>query len=315
MAKISVIVPIYNVERHLEKGLDSLINQTLEDIEIILIDDCSADNSYEIAKKYALKDKRIKLFRHENNQGVSSARNKGIELSNGEYLAFLDSDDWLDYDFYEKLYFNKEDFDVVKGAVATYDISTNSYCELNLNEKIAQEKLYFCRQFWSAIYRAKFIKENKIFFPQNIRTFEDPIFSLEVLIKGASIKLVNDVKYYYFLRPDSKVRTYSKEKAESFLDGVEIAFKLLNQSTLSEAQYFFIYRNLILPSFQKRCLREEVLEADKKYFFKRFKEIVQKNSKYKNDVYELESISKFSKLIEKIRVMGIFQYLRSKIGV
>ncbi len=103
MPKISIIVPVYNVENYLKKCLDSIVNQTFKDIEIILINDGSTDNSLNICKEYAKKDHRIRLI-NKPNGGLSSARNVGIDLSTGEYLGFVDSDDWIALNMYEKLY-------------------------------------------------------------------------------------------------------------------------------------------------------------------------------------------------------------------
>ena len=99
--KVSVIVPVYNCEKYLKKCLDSLVNQTLKDIEIICVNDGSTDNSGRILEEYT--DSRIKIITKENG-GLSSARNAGIAVAKGEYLGFVDSDDWVDLDFYEKLY-------------------------------------------------------------------------------------------------------------------------------------------------------------------------------------------------------------------
>lgn len=100
--KVSAIIPVYNVEKYLEKCLDSIINQTLKEIEIICIDDGSTDNSISILNKLAQKDNRIKIILQEN-QGPSAARNAGIDIANGEYLVFIDSDDWMEFDAFEKL--------------------------------------------------------------------------------------------------------------------------------------------------------------------------------------------------------------------
>ena len=102
MPKISVIVPVYKVEKFLPKCLESLINQTLKDIEIICINDGSPDNSLKILEEYAKKDSRIKII-NQKNAGPSVARNNGMSAASGEYIGFVDSDDWIDLDFYEKL--------------------------------------------------------------------------------------------------------------------------------------------------------------------------------------------------------------------
>ena len=102
MVKISVIVPVFNVEKYLKFCLDSLTNQTIQDLEFICINDGSTDSSPDILEQFAKKDSRIKIF-NQQNSGLSATRNRGVELATGEFLAFCDSDDWVDLDFYEKL--------------------------------------------------------------------------------------------------------------------------------------------------------------------------------------------------------------------
>lgn len=100
--KISVIVPIYNVEKYIEKCINSIINQTYKDLEIILVDDGSTDSSGKICDEYAKKDKRIKVI-HKKNGGVSSSRNIALTIANGDYITWIDSDDWIEKDTYSKL--------------------------------------------------------------------------------------------------------------------------------------------------------------------------------------------------------------------
>ncbi len=103
MTKISVILPIYNTSKYLRQCLDSIVNQTLKDIEIICIDDGSTDNSLDIVKEYTAKDPRVK-FLTQPNQGQGVARNKGIDLAEGEYIGFVDTDDWIELNMYQKMY-------------------------------------------------------------------------------------------------------------------------------------------------------------------------------------------------------------------
>ena len=103
MILISIIVPVYKVEPYLRKCLDSIVNQTYKDLEILLIDDCSPDNCGKICDEYAKRDNRIRVFHLLQNGGLSSARNKGLNEANGEYIGFVDSDDWIEYNMYEVL--------------------------------------------------------------------------------------------------------------------------------------------------------------------------------------------------------------------
>ena len=114
MPKISIIVPVYNVEQYINRCIDSLLGQTLKDIEIILVDDGSPDQCPQICDEYARKDSRIKVI-HKKNNGLGYARNSGLELATGEYIAFVDSDDYVNINMYEKLYNEtiNNNFDIV----------------------------------------------------------------------------------------------------------------------------------------------------------------------------------------------------------
>ena len=110
MTKISAILPVYNVEQYIKDCLDSIINQTMDDIEIICVNDGSLDNSLQVLEKYAQKDARIKIISQEN-QGQGIARNNGLKIANGEYITFIDPDDWVDVDMFEKMYKSAKKFD------------------------------------------------------------------------------------------------------------------------------------------------------------------------------------------------------------
>ena len=125
MSKVSVIIPVYNVEKYLEKCLKSVCSQTLRDIEIICVNDCSPDNSLEILQEYASKEERIKIINFEQNQGVSIARNEAIKVAQGEYIAFCDSDDTISLNFCEALY-NKAKQDNAQ-VVLTKSVKYNKF--------------------------------------------------------------------------------------------------------------------------------------------------------------------------------------------
>ena len=132
--KISVVIPVYNVEPFIKQCLDSLINQTLKEIEIILVDDCSTDSSGEICDEYAAKDNRVVVIHNKKNIRQGLSRNKGIEIAKGEYIGFVDPDDWVDLDFFEKLYntAKKNNSDIVK----TEPIRVNSDGSQELNTSL-----------------------------------------------------------------------------------------------------------------------------------------------------------------------------------
>ena len=192
MPVISVIVPVYNAEKYLRECLDSIVNQTYKNIEIILVDDGSTDGSGAICDEYADKDVRIKVY-HIPNGGVSNARNLGIDNANGEYLMFVDSDDEVSRDCIEKLYCAIE--------YKEQDLVIGNFCDVYENRKIIQhENLSIIGNLqddyanirillqgpWGKLYRSEILKKNKIRFRVDISLTEDQIFNYDFLKKASS---------------------------------------------------------------------------------------------------------------------------------
>lgn len=216
--KLSIIVPVYNSEKYLSRCLSSLINQTEKEIEIIIINDGSTDGTEQIAKSFAEKDSRIVIIDQEHKlQGF--ARNNGIKQAKGEYIGFVDSDDWVDIDYFEKLYAaaKKYDSDV---ALATNVRIGNGKSKKRLNiireEFITgiQEKFDSCHQWrdgcpTNKIYRTEFLKKYNIFFAEGIFC-EDKIFSLKAVYYANGIATVPSIYYYYYRNPNSTTKKISK---------------------------------------------------------------------------------------------------------
>ena len=209
MPKVSVIVPVYNVEEYLPKCLDSIINQTLEDIEIILVDDGSPDNCFRICDEYAEKDSRVKVI-HQKNSGPSVARNTGIKNATGEYVGFVDADDYIDCYMYEKLVdvCDKNNYDAVFSnyyKVNKNDISVNQYknsLEMLLSYKdIVSGKLVF---IWKNIYRRNFLLENDILFNKDVSIGEDTTFNLNCVLCSNKIYYIN-IPFYYYVQRESSI--------------------------------------------------------------------------------------------------------------
>ena len=188
MPFFSIIVPIYNTEKYLSKCLDSLIAQTLSDIEIICVNDAATDGSAAILNQYAEKDKRIKIIELNENGGAAKARNIGIETATGEYLGFVDSDDFLDLDFYEKLYSKaiETNADAVKG---NYRQAATGYIDEELNQKVKENKNNFSYTFCSAIYKRDVINRFEIRFP-DLCDMEDPVFTFKFAIVANKVEVV-----------------------------------------------------------------------------------------------------------------------------
>ena len=238
MPKISIIIPVYNAEEYLKRCLNSIVNQTLKDIEIICVNDCSIDNSLEILNSYAQRDNRIKVIDCKTNGGESKARNIGLDNSTGEFLAFVDNDDELDLDFYEKLYKKaiEENADIAKAEVHIIDYTQKDvYPETNALIKKNNSALYFTFYWWTAIYKSSLIKENNIRLIENYPLGGDVLFLNEAILKTNKLTLVDDTFYHYHRREDSgdsKILPFEKVKSALEIHGKIIDNILANKNRL-----------------------------------------------------------------------------------
>lgn len=199
MSKISVIIPVYNVGKTLNKCLDSVINQTFKDLEIICIDDCSTDNSFEILEEYSKKDERIIILRNEINRGLGITRNHGMKYATGEYIHFLDSDDWMELNAYEIIAeslnnspdvvcFLWNNIDIRNNKILAekfkYNIESSNY---NDNPEVLEN---WGISVWHRLYRHEYLLSECICF-NDYRCFEDIEYIYKVLITAKKINFVN----------------------------------------------------------------------------------------------------------------------------
>ena len=237
--KVSVIIPVFNVEDYLCECLDSVTNQTLKDMEIICINDGSTDNSIEILKEYQNLDHRIKIFEQEN-KGPGFARNVGINNAQGEYIAFLDSDDFLDTKTYEKAYNKCKDLDLdcLFFKITTLDENNefnenNPYFSLKVFDNF--EKTVFnhydtknftcniCVQVGSILFKKEFLDNNNIRFPEGL-IFEDEPFFYKFYLSAKRVSILRENLYYYRINRKNSIIS----NREHFLDIVDI-FKIIRQ--------------------------------------------------------------------------------------
>ncbi|WP_461462323.1 glycosyltransferase [Methanobrevibacter sp.] len=229
MVKVSVIIPVYNVEDYLQRCLDSIIYQTLEDIEIICINDESTDSSLEILKEYAKRDNRI-IIKSQENQGLSGARNHGIRIASGEYYYFIDSDDWIELDALEKLYYHavSNDSEIVffnsiehlkknKTRNRIYlpvdeENYSNFVFDYNYNKRLVMNNKFVV---WTKFFKASLIKDNDLIF--HFRLFEDVAFHVETLFLAKRVSYIPEILHHYNrLNQDSlqnKKTSYNKRLA------------------------------------------------------------------------------------------------------
>ena len=204
--KISVIVPVYKVEKYLNKCVDSIINQTHKNLEIILIDDGSPDNCGKICNEYAKKDSRIKVI-HKENGGVSSARNVGLDVATGDYIGFVDSDDWIEPDMYEFLLENIIKYNVDISQCGYYkdneDMSKKSINIISNDEilKSLFKGIYNYQVIWTKLCK-KNIFDN-LRFREDFKCAEDKLFNYYILKEVKNIVFCDYCKYHYIRRENS----------------------------------------------------------------------------------------------------------------
>ncbi len=222
MNKISIILPAYNSEKYLKSCIESISNQTFDNLEIIIINDCSTDNSLKIMQKYAKKDKRIKIINNEQNLGYGKSINIGIKIAKGKYISIVESDDTIEKNMIEKLYREtlEKDYDIIKSNF-NYIIKNKKYRSKifdGIDHKNSSNKfntpqiLAIKPSVWSAIYKKEFLYENNIFFNETQgASFQDTSFQFKCFYFAENFKLINDALYNYRLdNPNSSINSSNK---------------------------------------------------------------------------------------------------------
>lgn len=242
--KVSIIIPVYNVEQYISQCLDSLINQTLQEIEIICINDGSKDNSLNILNDYAKKDSRIKII-NKKNEGLSCARNDGLKAASGEYIGYVDSDDWVAEDFYEKLFIaaKKYNADIAAGNIVRCGKLVRKYRikyekeELLTDglEKLKAAQIPKYNYVWNKIYKRESLLKLDIPFPVG-KVYEDIRWSIKVIYYLENLVTVPESNYYYRKNQNSIV-SVTKKSEKNMKDGdeaVDIMVQFAQEHNLTE---------------------------------------------------------------------------------
>ncbi len=272
--KISVIIPVYNVQDYLDKCLDSIINQTYKNLEIIIVNDCTPDNSQEIIDRYVENDSRIVFVMHEKNKGLGGARNTGIESATGDYISFVDSDDYLALNAFELVINKIEDcpnIDIIKfGRIEDY-----GYKKVKLSPKLSKE---YYKDGWGFIrealyekkyrvsvcdniYSVSFLRENNIRFEERL-LYEDAYFSFKSQILSSKLLILDEYLYFYKKdREDSIINTVSKRDVE-----------ILKTIEMLEEFIISIDREDILSSYEYQWLIYDWVCYNTLYYYQQNKE-------------------------------------------
>lgn len=276
---ISIIVPVYNVKKYLPQCIDSVINQTYTDWELILINDGSKDNSGIICDEYASKDERIKVI-HKNNEGVSIARNSGIELAKGEYICFIDSDDWIEPTYLSDFRINEFKCDFYFSG-ALYDTFDKVYSYKKYNEKFCRNKYEVKNEFfdqdllsngypWGKLYKTQIIKENNLIFNENLTINEDHIFVFQYFRYINSLYITNTASYHYTVFDDSgrklssKINSFEKLKMASEEFSIAI-YSLKSAWNISNDKFIKLYNTFVM-SKRLYAFHSLVLLKEKQFF-------------------------------------------------
>ena len=255
----SIIISSYYVDQYLERCLNSFINQTFSDYEIVIVDDGSTDSTALISEKYAALYDNISCI-HKENGGLSSARNRGIEAAKGEYIHLCDADDWVSLDFLEKINneiekckmnsSNKDLPDIVK-----FNYYRHTEGKINICKEKIEEGIYltnndleillkkalnstgdFWLSAWSHIYKKEFLIRNNLkFVSERVVGSEDYLFNLESLLCAKKISIISDAFYYYDLRSGSLTQKYRNRLAEQYINLYNEFFRFINGRNITES--------------------------------------------------------------------------------
>ena len=307
MPKVSVIVPVYNVEKYIEKCLDSLVNQTLKDIELIIVNDGSTDSSEQIILKYKDKYSNIMYLTKENG-GLSDARNFGIPHATGDYIAFLDSDDYVELSLYEKLYKKaiETDADMVECDFYWEYSETKMIHDRNAKYKDKSDMYANARVVaWNKLYKREVLLNSGVQFPKGLR-YEDLEFFYKILPKLRKIELIEEPLIHYVQRNNSITYTQNEKTRDIFtiLDNIIDYYKANNIYDEYKQELEYMYTRILFASsfkrmtkiadksIRKKCLKETIEKVYNTFPDWKKNKILRTSKGFKN-LY-LRSINKFT---------------------
>lgn len=305
MPKVSVIVPVYQAEKFIGRCIESICNQTFEDIELILIDDGSKDNSYMCCLEYASKDARIKVL-HQENKGVSATRNKGIRESKGKYILFVDSDDYIEQDMVEEMYMNAETTGA-KVVICGYDYVYKKKIEtqMPIGKEGVYNKLFITTNFWefyrrgiihnigNKLYAKELLDKNEIKFDESRTILEDIQFCLE-LIEKTDLIYICQKKFYKYIMQENQ-NSIQKSYRKNYYRNLEEFFVYVESLGIEKSKEFYlVYMDALLLS-----LRNELYKINKKHA-----KII---NEYKN-ICHLKYVKESEEKIN-IKDVGILKYI------
>lgn len=310
LQKISVIIPTYNVEKYIRQCLDSVVNQTYGNLEIIIIDDCSKDSTPQIIKEYAEKDSRIRTVFHTENAGPGRTRNEGVYLASGEYIAFVDHDDWQDLTKYEKMMIRAigtdaditvccaDEYNMIENKTSTMYIIPDEWekCypnnSINIKSWYAKDLILNKSDFstfgapWVKIIKSDLIKKYKIKFSEQDVLYDDILFQYLSIIHAEKIAFVNEVLYTHRLFDESitgKQMIPSRKNLNIFRDIWFDIIKTWNNLEKHAIEYNFLPRKYLILYFRMFGYFLFNVYSVRKYWIT-VKSIIEKYNLYKTEL-------------------------------
>lgn len=312
--KLSVVIPAYNVEKYIERSIKSVCNQTIKDIEVIVVNDGSTDKTKFIVEKLKKNDSRIILI-NKKNGGLSSARNAGIEIARGEFICHLDGDDWIEKSAYEKMIdlAEKENLDIVVSDY--YDDFDNGkkikHSDIKFETNIFSSEDYLRGYFlgkgvpaiWNKIYRAELYKKNSIKHPENLSIGEDAATLPKLILHSKKIGKINENYIHYIQNPNSMTRSNIALKFDDLIN----VFLDIEKYFINRKEYY---------KYENEILQNKLIHFSNFIFYPSD----WKNKTYLNNVDYLLNFFSNKEIYINLYVLGIFRrnyykiqyYLKSK---
>lgn len=257
-ALISIIIPVYKVEKYLEKCIQSVINQTYKNIQIILVDDGSPDNCGKICDEYAERDQRIEVI-HKSNGGLSDARNKGLEIAKGEYIGFVDSDDYIEADMYEVLYNLLKQYNADVSICNFYTVSQEKIAIKNADNGIKEyNRIEILKEIlldnniqsyaWNKLYKKDLFDEIK--YPVG-KKYEDIGTTFYLLEKCNKVVVTGKPEYYYINRQDSIVNNVTETTITDYIELIIQRYDYIEENIKELSSYNKNYLKRILKTAEQ----------------------------------------------------------------
>lgn len=325
---ISVIIPVFNAAKYVSKCIQSVLNQSLPEIEIIIINDGSTDGSKSIIQSFAERDNRI-VFVDCQNEGVSSARNKGIHIAKGEFIGFVDADDWIEPAMYETMFTKAVETNSDLAICNVNQVSATKADRvrlaldnrvLNITENIEEEIVNLMRfkydyANWNKIYKAQIIKQNHLYFAEQMTVYEDLLFNLYYFQYSQKAVMVNEAMYHYRIHPDSVMNLNKHDVVNEYnllFTGFntfcnEHAFNEGKERFNEEMRRGFYYA--LLPKLVKQ-IKEEVVSGRKRIKLLALELRKAEMGLFNYSFDELKGVQGFKKQLLKKEKFSFFSFLK-----